>query len=115
MTGIILNDEEINERLNELYDSNKQLKKENEQLKQQLQKIQDSFRVSWTQNYVEFDKDKLYIKDNNTEIRLNNTNLFIEVYIPQTDEYYRFRYIVTGRSSKMREFINNYDSNGDDE
>ena len=91
------------------------VEKENWQLKQQLQKIQDSFEVSWTQNYIEFDKDKLYIRDHNTEIRLDDRNLFIEVYIPQTDEYYRFRYIVTGRSSKMREFIKNYNSSGDDE
>ena len=91
------------------------VEKENWQLKQQLQKIQDSFEVSWTQNYIEFDKDKLYIRDHNTEIRLDDRNLFIEVYIPQTDECYRFRYIVTGRSSKMREFIKNYNSSGDDE
>ena len=90
------------------------VEKENWQLKKQLQKIQDSFEVSWTQNYIEFDKDKLYIKDNNIEIRLDDRNLFIEVYIPQTDEYYRFRYIVTGRSSEMREFIKNYNSSGDD-
>lgn len=90
------------------------VEKENWQLKKQLQKIQDSFEVSWTQNYIEFDKDKLYIKDHNTEIRLDDRNLFIEVYIPQTDEYYRFRYIVTGRSNKMREFIKNYNSSGDD-
>lgn len=92
-----------------------ELEKENKQLKKQLQKIQDSFEVSWTQNYIEFDKDKLYIQDNNTEIRLDGRNLFIEVYIPQIDEYYRFRYIVTGRSSKMREFIKYYNSSGDDE
>lgn len=90
------------------------VEKENWQLKQQLQKIQDSFEVSWTQNYIEFDQDKLYIKDNNTEIRLDGTNLFIEVYIPQTDEYCRFKYIVSGRSNIMREFIKNYNS-GDDE
>lgn len=99
---------------NDLLDELNRLSDENKQLKQQLQKIQDSFEVSWTQNYIEFDKDKLYIKDNNTEIRLNDRNLFIEVYIPQTNEYYRFRYIVTGRGSKMREFIKNYNSKGDD-
>ena len=85
---------------------------ENENLKQQLQKIQNSFEVNWTQNYVEFNKDKLHIKDNNTEICLNGANLFIEVYIPQINEYYRFKYRVTGRSL-MREFIENYNSNGD--
>lgn len=90
------------------------LNEENKQLKQQLQKIQDSFEVSWTQNYIEFDQDKLYIKDNNTEIRLDGTNLFIEVYIPHIDEYCRFRYIVSGRSNIMREFIKDYNS-GDDE
>jgi len=86
------------------------LSEENERLK----KIQNSFEVNWTQNYVEFDKDELYIKDNNTEIRLNGTNLFIEVYIPQINEYYRFQYKVTGRSLMMK-FIENYNSNGDNE
>ena len=101
-------------RLNLYQQTLDNVEKENWQLKKQLQKIQDSFEVSWTRNYIEFDKDKLYIKDNNTEIRLDDRNLFIEVYIPQTDEYYRFRYIVTGRSSEMREFIKNYNSSGDD-
>lgn len=99
--------EDIPTLLNELF-------KENELLKKELQKIQDSFELSWTQNYIEFDQDKLYIKDNNTEIRLDGTNLFIEVYIPQTDEYYRFNYIVSGRRNIMREFIKDYNS-GDDE
>lgn len=98
----------LNEKARERSKALSKLQKENEQLKKQLQKIQDSFEVNWTQNYIEFDRDRLYIKDNNTEIRLNDRNLFIEVYIPQIDEYYRFRYIVTGRSSEMREFIENY-------
>ena len=88
------------------------LNDENEQLKQRLQKIQNSFEFNWTQNHMEYDKDTLHIKDNNTEIRLDGTNLFIEVYIPQINEYYRFKYRVTGRSL-MREFIENYNSNGD--
>ena len=59
--------------------------------KQQLQKIQDSFELNVTQNYEEFNKDKLYIKDNNTKLCLDGANLFIEVYSPQINEYYRFK------------------------
>ena len=87
---------------------------ENEELKQQLQKIQGSFEVNITQNYKEFNKDKLYIKDTNTKLHLNDGNLFIEVYIPQIKEYYCFKYKVTGRNL-MREFIENYNSKGDSE
>lgn len=99
-----LNDAHI---LNELSD-------ENEQLKQQLQKIQDSFEFSMTKNRVELNKDKLYIKDMNTELRLNGENLFIEVYIPQAQECYRFRYIVAGVDT-IREFFENCNSKGDTE
>ena len=93
--------------INGLNDKSNRLEKENEQLKQQLQKIRDNFEVSITQNHVEFNKDKIYIKDMNTELRLNGENLFVEVYIPQIKEYYRFKYIVTGRDV-MREFIKDY-------
>lgn len=113
----IIDDKEAGKRYygnKQIADLLSELHEENEQLKQQLQKIQNSFEVNWTQNYVEFNKDKLYIKDNNTEIRLNGTNLFIEVYIPQINEYYRFKYKVTGRSL-MRKFIENYNSNSDAE
>ena len=90
------------------------LHEENEQLKKELQEIQDGFEFNWTQNYTEYDKDTLHIKDSNTEIRLNDRNLFIEVYIPQINEYYRFKYKVTGRSL-MKEFIEKYNSKSDDE
>lgn len=66
---------------------------ENEQLKKQLNDI----TLNWTQNHIEFDKDELYVKDNNTEIILKGGNLFIQVFIPQIQEYFRFNYIVTGR------------------
>ena len=82
---------------------------ENEELKQQLQKIQDSFEFSMTKNYEEIDRDKLFIKDMNTKICLDCENLFIEVYIPQTNESYSFKYRVTAKSL-LREFIENYNS-----
>ena len=88
------------------------LNDENEQLKQQLHEIQNSFELNWTQNYEEFNKDKLYLKDTNTKLCLDGENLFIEVYIPQINEYYRFRYRVIGRNL-MREFIENYNSKED--
>lgn len=125
--------EDIAELLNELHEENKELKKvnaqfdiliknnqlayidlkkENEQLKQQLKSIDDNFELNWYQNYVEFDKDKLEIKDVHTKIYLNGTGLLIEVYIPQIDEYYRFKYYVTGRNL-MDRFIREYHSKGD--
>lgn len=113
----IIDDKEAGKRYygnKQIADLLSELHEENKQLKQRLQKIQNSFEINWTQNYVEFNKDKLYIKDNNTEIRLNGTNLFIEVYIPEINEYYRFKYRVTGRDL-MRKFIENYNSNSDAE
>lgn len=72
------------------------LVKENEKLKEQLNEI----ILKWTQNQVEFNKDKLYVKDNNTEIVLENGNLFISVFIPKIKEMFRFNYMVTGRKLK---------------
>ena len=86
--------------------------KEIEQLKQQLKSIEDDFKFSCSENYTEFNKDKLYVKDTHTKIHLHNRNLFIEVYIPQIDEFYRFKYTITGKSL-MRKFIENYNPNGD--
>lgn len=67
--------------------------KENKQLKEQINDI----TLDWTQNRIEFDKDELYVKDNNTEITLKNKNLFISVFIPKVKETFKFNYIVTGR------------------
>ena len=88
------------------------LSEENEQLKQQLKNIEDSFKFSCTENHTDFNKDKLIIKDTHTKIHLDNKNLFIEVYIPQFDEFYRFKYTITGKSL-MREFIEDYNPKGD--
>lgn len=85
---------------------------ENEQLKEQLKSIEDDFELSYTEKLGHFNKDKLIVKDTHTKIYLDGRNLFIEVYIPQINEYYRFKYSVTGRNL-MREFIENYNSNGD--
>ena len=70
-----------------------ELSEENEQLKKQLNDI----TLEWKQNLIEFNKDELYVKDNNTEITLKNQNLLIQVYIPKIKEHLRFNYIVTGR------------------
>lgn len=85
---------------------------ENEQLKEQLKSIEDGFEFSCTENHTEFDKDKLIVKDTHTKIHLDGRYLFIEVYIPQIDEFYRFKYTITGKSL-MREFIENYNPKGD--
>ena len=127
-----MSDQQVVDTLNELHEENqslkfqlgecrnnklfsrRQLEKENEQLKQELQEIQDGFELNWTQNRVEYNKDKLYIKDTNTEICLNGTNLSIRTHIPSLNEYYQFKYKVTGRSL-MKEFIEKYNSKSDDE
>ena len=104
--------EDSDENIEILCDRLNWLVEENEQLKTQLQEIQNSFEFNCTQNYEEFNKDKLYLKDTNTKLCLDGENLFIEVYISQINEYYRFKYRVTGRSL-MREFIENYNSKED--
>lgn len=65
----------------------------NEQLKQQINDI----RLDWNQDCREFNKDTLYIEDHNTKIKLKDGILYIEVFIPKINNYFRFNYIVTGR------------------
>ena len=76
--------------LNELHEENQQLKQRS---KQQLNDI----TLNWTENFTDFDKDELYVRDNNTEIILKNNNLLISVIVPQIEERLKFHYIVTGR------------------
>lgn len=77
--------------LNDYFNENNSLQQTNEQLKKQITNI----TFKWNQNYREFDKDILYVKDNNTEIDLKNNNLQIKVFLP--NECVRFNYFVTGR------------------
>lgn len=77
----------------EVVDILNKLSNENEYLKQQINDI----RLDWNQDYREFNKDTLYIEDHNTKIKLKDGRLYIEVFIPKLDEYFRFNYIVTGR------------------
>ena len=70
------------------------LNDENEHLKEKINNIE----FKWEQNFIKFNKDKLYVKDNNIEINLKDRNLFISVFIPEIEEYYKFNYIVTGRT-----------------
>lgn len=90
--------EKLDRQIIKLSDENEQFKKANKELKQQLQKIQDSFEFRRTKNYEEFNQDEIYISDMNTKLCLNDNDLFIEVYIPQANEYHRFRCSVVGRS-----------------
>lgn len=77
----------------QLCKENNELSNENEQLKQQINNI----RLDWNQDYRDFNKDTLYIEDRNTKIKLKNGRLYIEVFIPKINEYFRFNYIVVGR------------------
>ena len=67
---------------------------ENEQLKKQINDI----TINYTENRIEFDKDELYVRDNNIEIDLKNKNLSITICIPSIKEYLKLHYIVTGKS-----------------
>ena len=67
---------------------------ENEQLKEQINDI----TIKYTENRIEFDKDELYVRDNNIEIDLKNKNLSITICIPSIKEYLKLHYIVTGKS-----------------
>lgn len=82
---------EVADLLNKFYEENKQLK----------QQIND-FALHYTENYVEFDKDELYVKDTNTEIELKNGHMVITVFVPQINQYSRFNYYVTGRRRLMK-------------
>lgn len=84
----------------DLAKENRKLKRENEQLKQQINDI----RFDWSQDYREFHKDTLYIEDHNTKIKLKDGRLYIDVFIPELGEYFRFDYIVTGRKLE-KEYI----------
>lgn len=95
----------MNRKQNDLYRKIFKLKEENEQLKQQLKSIEDGFKFSCTENYIEFNKDKLKVEDTHTEITLKDGKLCISVFIPQLNEYVKFFYWVTGRKME-REFIN---------
>ena len=82
-----------------------ELEEENKELKQQLKSIEDSFKFSYTENHIEFNKDKLKVEDTHTELTLKDGKLCISVFIPQLNEYVKFFYLVTGRKME-REFIN---------
>ena len=110
---------EVNNEIDELKRENKKLnescvrygfevgrlEEENEQLKQQLKSIEDSFKFSYTENHIEFNKDTLKVEDTHTELTLKDGKLCISVFIPQLNEYVKFFYCVTGRRME-REFIN---------
>lgn len=67
---------------------------ENEQLKKQINDI----TIKYTENRIEFDKDELYVRDNNIEIDLKNRNLSIIICVPSIKEYLKLHYTVTGKS-----------------
>ena len=94
---------EFERRLINLTKIIKEISNDNRELKEQLKTIEDNFEFKHTQNYIEFDKEALDVKDTHTTIHLKDNHLFIDVYIPQITEHYHMEYFVTGRSL-MREF-----------
>ena len=91
--------------LNDYFNENNSLQQTNEQLKKQITDI----TFKWNKNHREFDKDTLYVKDNNTEIDLKNNNLQIKVFLP--NECVRFNYFVTGRRLEKEMLIKMDDEN----
>ena len=90
--------EEVVELYNAKVAEIKQLKKENKELKRMLKQQSDGFELTHTHYPMEFNKDELCIKDNNTKLKLENGNLFITVFIPDLNEILRFHYHVDGRT-----------------
>ena len=110
------NIEVLCDRLNWLVEENEQLKQqlktkvivnkqyeELQRVKKENEKLRD-IRLNYSENHREFNKDKLYFKDNNIEIDLKNNNLDITIFIPQIKEFLRFSYFVTGKNLE-REYI----------
>lgn len=93
-TLIDIETREFYDIVEEVVDVLNRLNNENEQLKQRINDI----RLDWNQDYRDFNKDTLYIEDHNTKIKLKDRRLYIEVFIPKINEYFRFNYIVTGRN-----------------
>lgn len=98
-----LRNDEIIKLLNEQEKWIERLEKENSDLKVLVKDLAkkgeqiNDIRLDWNQDYREFNKDTLYIEDHNTKIKLKDGRLYIEVFIPKINEYFRFNYIVTGR------------------
>ena len=86
---------------------------ENKQLKQQLENIENRFEFSFTENCVEFNKDKLHVKDTHAEIKMENERLIIVVYPSQTKVPYCFNYMVVGRSLREQYREIKFKSNGE--
>jgi len=76
--------------------------KQNHELKQLLKQQSEGFQCTIEENYTEFNKDKIYIKDNNTQINLKNGKIDIIIYIPQINDIKRFSYFITGKTITER-------------
>ena len=76
--------------------------KQNQELKQLLKQQSEGFQCTIEENYAEFNKDKIYIKDNNTQINLKNGKIDITIYIPQINNIKRFSYFITGKTITER-------------
>ena len=80
--------------LNSLYNENEQLK---------LKQDKNNFEFKYHENYHEWDKDKLLIKENQSRIELKDGILTIRVYLPDINQIYNFKYRVVGRYDRIIE------------
>ena len=100
--GKPLDDREIIELLEQLPIEKDTIQKQNQELKQLLKQQSEGFRCTIEENYTEFNKDKIYIEDNNTQINLKNGKIDITIYIPQINNIKRFSYFITGKTITER-------------
>ena len=85
------------------YDDPNELIKLLNELSEENKKLTD-FSFRYTENRNEFNKDELQVEDAHTKINLKNGKLAIKVFVPETNDWFTFNYIVTGRKL-MREFM----------
>ena len=75
------------DEMNKLHEENVVLKR----------KLEDFSFLVHEHPLEEFYKDSLYIKDAHTEIKLKDREIIIKVYVPPLDDFFIFKYTVTGK------------------
>jgi len=64
----------------------------------------NDFEFNFTQNFVEFNKDELHLKDTHTKIDLKNGRMCITVFIPDINEFVKIKYKVS-KEDVIREYM----------
>lgn len=64
----------------------------------------NDFEFDFTQNFLEFDKDELHLKDTHTTIDLKNGRMWITIFTPDTNEVIKIKYRVS-KEDVIREYM----------